>query len=153
MLYMNRSGAPVLETALRLGLVTDGETADGPGMNRDGICVIHDDLDLPFGKIKIKRKGGHGGHNGVKSVLEVLGAEGFIRLRIGVGRPPEGQDVADYVLSEWSATEQEVLPELFTLAGEAVLAMLGQGVGPAMDRYNNTMVEAPGGSPGVREIR
>lgn len=128
MRYMNRSGGPAAALAGRFGL------------SRNEILVVHDDLDLTFGKIKIKQKGGHGGHNGLRSLMEVLGGDDFPRLRIGIGRPPEGLDPADYVLSGFGAEQARVLDGLLDLAAEAAEALLVQGTGPAMNQFNNKTV-------------
>lgn len=128
LLYMNRSGPPVRALA------------DAYEMNREEIVVIHDDLDLPHGKIKFKKKGGHGGHNGLRSLIESLGGGDFARLRVGIGRPPEGTDPADYVLSEYEAREHEALGDLFVLVEEAVLTLVTQGIEAAMNLYNNKSV-------------
>src|SRR3989304_1100710 len=72
----------------------------------ENLLVAFDDLDLPVGQIRLRAKGGHGGHNGMRSIIETLGSEEFARLRVGIGRPPEGVDPADYVLSRFSKEEQ-----------------------------------------------
>ena len=82
------------------------------------IIILHDDIDLPFETIRKKAKGGHAGHNGVKSIMETLGTDQFVRLRLGVGRPFDTTDVSDYVLSQFTAEEKQKLPALLERASE-----------------------------------
>ena len=82
------------------------------------IVIIHDDIDLPFETIRKKAKGGHAGHQGVKSIMEALGTDQFLRLRLGVGRPFDTTDVSDYVLSQFTAQENQKLSQLFEKASE-----------------------------------
>lgn len=82
------------------------------------IVILHDDIDLPFETIRKKAKGGHAGHNGVKSILEALGTDQFFRLRLGVGRPFDTTDVSDYVLSQFNSEEKQKLPALLEKASE-----------------------------------
>lgn len=100
------------------------------------LLIVHDDMDLPFGKVRFRRKGSAGGHKGIASVIDHLGTEDFARLKIGVGRPPEGVDSADYVLQEFTGEEVRVLPELLSLASGAVLEFLSRGLDSAMDKHN-----------------
>jgi PTH1 family peptidyl-tRNA hydrolase len=107
------------------------------------LIVVHDELDLPFGRVAIKVGGGHAGHNGLRSIIARLGTPDFVRVRVGVGRPPPDfkADVADYVLSDFSATERAELPDLVKRARAAVYAVLDRGVDAAMTTVNQT---APG---------
>ena len=89
----------------------------------EGIIVIHDDLDLPFGAIRFKRGGGHGGHNGLKSIDTHIAKE-YVRVRIGIGKPAHKEDVASYVLSPFSEPEQKHLPALIEQAAKAVDELL-----------------------------
>ncbi|MBP9566537.1 MAG: aminoacyl-tRNA hydrolase [Sulfurospirillum sp.] len=89
----------------------------------DQIIVIHDDLDLPFGTLRFKIGGGHGGHNGLRSIDAHMGAE-YIRVRIGIGKPTHKSDVAKYVLSDFSACQRECLPELLLHVKKSVKALL-----------------------------
>ncbi len=82
------------------------------------ILILHDDIDLPFETIRKKAKGGHAGHNGIKSIMEILGTDQFLRLRLGVGRPFDATDVSDYVLSQFNAEEKQKLPILFERISE-----------------------------------
>lgn len=79
----------------------------GVGQTSDKLLIIHDDVDLALGRIKVKYRGGDSGHRGVRSLLDELGTDKFIRIRMGVGRPPKGQDTAEYVLSPFDTTEEE----------------------------------------------
>ncbi len=92
--FMNRSGPPVQQLAHYYRILCED------------VLVIHDDIDLTFGRLKIKEKGGHGGHNGVRSLIEALGGGDFVRLRIGVGRSENGDGVVDHVLGRFNAQEQ-----------------------------------------------
>lgn len=105
--------------------------------------VVHDDLDIPFGEIRVKVGGGHGGHNGLRDLNEKLGGPGYTRVRFGVSRPPEGWDTADYVLTAWSDREQAELGALVDRAADAVEAVLRDGVSRAMNSFN-TRPKAPG---------
>ena len=98
--------------------------------------VVHDELDVPFGRIKLAAGGGAGGHNGIRSMLADLGDPGFARVRVGIGRPAPGRDGADYVLSDFSRAEAKELPDLVALAAEAVEAIVTDGIAAAMNRFN-----------------
>ena len=100
------------------------------------IVVVHDDLDLPFGRLKLGAGGGHGGQNGVRSVIADLGSADFLRVRFGIGRPAPGGDAANYVLSDFSRAEQKELPELRSVAADAVEEILANGLPAAMNRFN-----------------
>ena len=102
------------------------------------IVVVHDELDLPFGDVRIKQGGGHAGHNGLRSMIERLGAPDFVRIRIGIGRPPPGfrGDVADYVLSNFDASEKAELPAILDKAVLAAISIGKNGVQGAMASVN-----------------
>ena len=100
------------------------------------IVVIHDDLDLPAGRLRIRERGGSGGHRGIESMLSQLGADDFVRVRFGVGRPPEGWESADYVLGRFAPDEQALIKEAIDKAADAVEAILKEGTAPAMNRFN-----------------
>jgi len=123
--FMNLSGASVGSACKSLGL--------GPG----DLIVIHDDIDLPFGTLKIKTGGGHGGHNGIRSIREILGSGEFVRVKVGVGRPSGGGDVAGYVLGPFSAEEKKALGTVLENAAMAVETILEKGVAWAMNEFNN----------------
>jgi peptidyl-tRNA hydrolase, PTH1 family len=122
--FMNESGGPVV------------------GLSRfykipvEQVVVVHDELDLPFETLRLKRGGGEGGHNGVRSVAAALGSKEFARVRFGVGRPPGRQDPADYVLREFAASERKELPFLVDRAADAVEAILAKGLEIAQNEFN-----------------
>jgi peptidyl-tRNA hydrolase, PTH1 family len=102
------------------------------------IVVVHDELDLPFGDVRIKQGGGHAGHNGLRSLIERLGTPDFVRVRIGIGRPPAGfrGEVADYVLSDFDAAERAELPGVLAKALDAARRVIKDGVQGAMNVVN-----------------
>ena len=91
------------------------------------LVVVHDDLDLPFGRVRIREKGRHGGHNGVRSLIDALGTEEFRRVKIGIGRPLLKVEVADWVLSPFSREERDRVGDLIVCAADAVVAVVGRG--------------------------
>ena len=99
------------------------------------IIVIHDDLDIPFGRVKLKEGGGHAGHNGLRSLLQETGSGEFLRLRLGIGRPLH-EDAADYVLSNYSREELALLPRLLDGAVDLLRMIITDGVSKAMTLYN-----------------
>jgi len=122
--YMNLSGKSV-------HLMMDRFKA-----KREDIVVIHDDLDLPLGRIRLYANGGPGGHKGVESIIAALGSRDFVRVRVGVGRPPPGMDPVDYVLLDFSPTDRLLIEEAIAKVGEAVPFMLKEGLAAAMNKYN-----------------
>jgi PTH1 family peptidyl-tRNA hydrolase len=110
----------------------------------DDLIVIHDDLDLPTGKIRIRRGGGSGGHKGVESVTAELGSPDYYRVRIGIGRPPATEDspeiteddIIDYVLSEFTPEEKKIITNTIPVVSEAVLFLITEGLTAAMNKYN-----------------
>lgn len=128
--FMNLSGQPVRAMMDFLKL----DVAD--------IVVVHDEVDLPFGSIRVKQGGGHGGHNGLRDLLKHIGPE-FARVRVGVSRPPEGWDTADYVLGSWTDDESAALPGHLDDASDAVESVLREGVLPAMNRHNPKTASRP----------
>ncbi|MDQ7858642.1 MAG: aminoacyl-tRNA hydrolase [Armatimonadota bacterium] len=122
--YMNASGAAVADLRRRHRVPPEH------------LLVILDDLDLPVGALRLREKGSHGGHNGLRSIIEELGTSAFPRLRIGIGRPPAGVDPADYVLERPPADERRVLDEAVTEAAEGVERWIADGIQAAM-RYCN----------------
>lgn len=129
MAYMNRSGPPLRGIARRLNLT-----------GKD-LVIIHDDLDLAFGRLKIKEKGGDGGHKGIRSIMDAFASGDFIRLRVGIGRPDAGVAVLDHVLGPFTAEEQAVLPRVVLRARDAVVTVLGEGLRAAMARFNVRQTE------------
>ncbi|MDO5025054.1 MAG: aminoacyl-tRNA hydrolase [Trueperella sp.] len=122
--YMNVSGGPV-SALLNYFKIPPTD-----------LVVIHDELDLPFGTLKLKRGGGEGGHNGLKSISQSAGTKDYIRLRFGIGRPPGRQDPAKYVLSNFSASENKELALLIDRAADAVTDVLEQGLEKATLRLH-----------------
>jgi PTH1 family peptidyl-tRNA hydrolase len=106
------------------------------------LVVVHDDLDLDFGRVKVKVGGGHGGHNGLRSLFADLGTQEFVRVRLGIGRPPPRMEGADYVLQDFSRAEGKELPFALGEAADAVELILQAGVTSAMNRFNSKPAEA-----------
>jgi PTH1 family peptidyl-tRNA hydrolase len=103
----------------------------------ENLVVLHDDLDLPFGKIRIRLRGGHGGHQGVKSIVEALGSDDFVRLKMGIGRPTDrSQDPADYVLEPLTGGEREEFKAAVERGLEALQVLLREGPQAAMDKFH-----------------
>jgi PTH1 family peptidyl-tRNA hydrolase len=102
----------------------------------EDLIVVHDDIDLEVGRIKIAKGSGHGGHNGVRSIIEDLGASDFYRVRVGVGRPPVGTDPADYVLSPFSKEEAQRLDDMVSQAADAVEILIEKGLQLAQQRFH-----------------
>ncbi|HVU50663.1 MAG TPA: aminoacyl-tRNA hydrolase [Polyangia bacterium] len=98
--------------------------------------VVHDELDVPFGRLKLAAGGGAGGHNGVRSIIADLGTPDFARVRVGVDRPPPSWQGADYVLANFTGAEQKQLPELIDLAADAVEEIIARGLPAAMNKFN-----------------
>ncbi len=124
--YMNLSGGPVASLA-RYHRIAPGD-----------VIVIHDDIDLAFGAVRLKRGGGEGGHNGLKDITRALKTPEYVRVRIGVGRPPGRMDAADYVLRPFSAAERKGVPMLVDVAADAVEAILADGLEAAQQRFHTT---------------
>lgn len=122
--YMNRSGQAV-QSLLRY-LPVEAED----------LVIIHDDLDLPFGRIRLRQQGSAGGNRGMISILEALGDGAFVRLRIGIGRPSPALDPADFVLQSFSADEAARLNDIISRAADAVESLLEEGPRRAMEKFN-----------------
>jgi len=103
---------------------------------REQVVVIHDDLDLPFGVVKVKAGGGHGGHNGLRDLTKKLGGADFSRVRVGIGRPTGPMDSKAWVLARWAPEETKTLEAVRERAGECVEAILRDGAKEAMNRFN-----------------
>ena len=121
--YMNRSGEAVKKATdfFQLGL--------------EDLVVIHDDMDLAFGALRFKRRGGDGGHQGLRSIIGLMGENNFLRLKVGIGRPPQGMDPAEYVLEAFDKIEQSRLDQTLTLAAESLRVMLLEGLEKAMNQF------------------
>ncbi len=122
--YMNLSGQAV------------SRIASYHHLDSDHIVVVHDDMDLEPGRLKVVFDRGHGGHNGIRSIIEHLGTRRFVRMRVGIGRPPEYMAAADFVLSRFSGEEQRLLAEGFARMAEAVAVIDRQGAIAAMNICN-----------------
>ena len=102
----------------------------------ENLILVHDDLDLPFGTIRLRPGGGAGGQKGVKSTIQHLGANDFPRLRLGIGRPPGRMDAAAYVLQDFPKGDEQILSETLDRAADAVFAFMDEGLDMAMNRFN-----------------
>ncbi len=102
----------------------------------DNLLVIHDDLDVPFGSLRIRPSGGSGGQRGLGSTIDRLGSQDFARLRMGIGRPPGRMEAADYVLQPFHSSDQQMLGTVLDAAAEAALLFVREGLDAAMNRYN-----------------
>ncbi len=130
--YMNRSGEAVSRLVKRFEV------------GLDKLIVIHDDLDLPLGKIRIRPRGSAAGHKGINSIIAELGSEDFTRIRVGIGRPPIAEsstetseaDVIAYVLSDFTPEEKRVITEAISQVSEAIYCLLTEGLVTTMNRYN-----------------
>jgi PTH1 family peptidyl-tRNA hydrolase len=109
-------------------------------LSPEALVVVHDDLDVPFGRLKIVNRGGPGGHRGVLSVMAELDTEEFLRLKLGVGRPPPEVSPEDYVLSPFSPEETPQVPELVARAASAVETLLAEGLAAAQNRFHGEPV-------------
>ncbi len=105
-------------------------------LNSGSVVVIHDDLDLPLGVVRVKSGGGHGGHNGLRDLAKKLGNADFQRVRVGIGRPEGPMTTSDWVLSRWGSSQQELLQRIRERAAEVVQAVIEQGVAEAMNQFN-----------------
>jgi PTH1 family peptidyl-tRNA hydrolase len=124
MTYMNLAGRPV--AALRSFYK----------IPPDRIVVLHDELDIPFGVIRLKLGGGDNGHNGLRSVTAALGTRDYYRVRLGIGRPPGRMDPADFVLQNFSAAERGHLPDLLARCADAAETLLRQGLEAAQNEFH-----------------
>ena len=123
--YMNESGGPVV--ALR----------DFFKLPDERIVVVHDELDLPFGALRVKLGGGDNGHNGLKALRRALGSGEFHRVRVGIGRPPGRQDPADWVLRDFSAAERKEIELHLERAADAVESLVSDGLAVTQNHYND----------------
>ncbi len=130
--YMNLSGQSVSRLVRKFSI------------NPDDLLVIHDDLDLPCGKIRIRQGSSSGGHQGIESIITELGSQDFIRIRVGIGRPPTSggsteiseSDIIAHVLGNFTPDEKQVIHQVIPRVSEAVLCLLTEGLVAAMNRYN-----------------
>lgn len=123
--YMNLSGRAIKHYA------------DYFQVEPENVAVIHDDMDLPSGKIRVRRKGGAGGHNGIKSIIEELGEDAFVRFKIGIGHPMNCEDaVLRHVLTGFEEDERSAVAEAIQKTADAIECWLSDGVETAMNRFN-----------------
>lgn len=108
----------------------------------ENLLVAHDDLDLPFGTIRVRPGGGPGGQRGMASTIEKLGTKDFPRLRLGIGRPPGRMDAKDYVLQNFSKEDLNLLPEVLDRAADAAFEFVMKGLNAAMNKYNGDIKES-----------
>ena len=120
---MNRSGGPLAHLMRRYEIASEQ------------VLVVHDELDLPAGTIRLKRSGGHGGHNGLRSITDAIGNQ-YARVRIGIGRPPGRMDVADYVLQQLYKQQAEDWQATCAVGAEIVEYTLREGLDKAMQKYH-----------------
>ena len=123
--FMNESGGPVA------GLLSFYKVPV------ENLIVIHDDLDIPFADVRLKLGGGEGGHNGLRSITKSVGTRDYLRVRVGIGRPPGRMDPADYVLHDFSSTERSEVPLLISDAADAVERLVGQGLVAAQQEWHS----------------
>ena len=122
--FMNVSGAPVAALMRFFKIPVEK------------LIVVHDELDIPFDSVKLKRGGGHGGHNGVRDIASALGSPEFVRVRVGIGRPPGRQPAADFVLRDFTAAERQVLPNLLADAADAVELVITDSLTAAQLKFH-----------------
>jgi PTH1 family peptidyl-tRNA hydrolase len=132
MRFMNLSGGP-LRAAIRQTEVDSAED----------LLVVTDDVDLPLGRLRLRREGSAGGHNGLRSVIDALGGTEFARLRVGIGRSGTSRATVDHVLATFRADEQEVATEAIATAADAVERWLAEGIEAAMNAYNGLDLAEP----------
>jgi PTH1 family peptidyl-tRNA hydrolase len=124
--FMNLSGAPVVALSQFFKVPVEN------------VIAVHDELDVPYGQVRVKRGGGEGGHNGLRSMSKSLGSKEYARVRFGIGRPPGRQDPADYVLSDFSGAERKELEFLVDRAADVVEAIVLEGVEWAQNKYHGS---------------
>jgi PTH1 family peptidyl-tRNA hydrolase len=122
--FMNRSGTAVRALLYRYDC------------RPEDLVVIYDDIDLPLGRLRLRKEGSHGGHNGMRDIIAALGTQRFARLRLGIGRPPPGQDPADYVLQPFLPEERPRVEQMLDEAVAALEHLLRAGIDSAMNEFN-----------------
>ena len=123
--YMNLSGGPVA-ALLRFYKIDPSH-----------LIVLHDELDIPFDAVRLKRGGGHGGHNGIRDIIAAIGTGDFTRVRLGIGRPPGRQSAADFVLHDFTGEEREALPNMLVDAADAVELIAAEGLEAAQLKFHS----------------
>ncbi|WP_066286251.1 aminoacyl-tRNA hydrolase [Arthrobacter sp. B6] len=124
MSYMNVSGGPV------------AALANFYGISPDHVVAVHDEIDIPFNTVKLKCGGGEGGHNGLRDMSKALSTKDYLRVRVGVGRPPGRMDTADYVLRDFGTAERKELPFLLDEAADAVDVLVREGLTAAQQKFH-----------------
>lgn len=127
--YMNLSGRAILALISSFHL------------SRQDLFVIYDDMDLPLGSLRIREKGGSGGHRGMDSIIQCLGTSDFPRLRIGIGRPDDPQNSKEYVLTKFLKREQPIATKITEIVTQCIETVLVQGTLEAMNKFNNVNIE------------
>jgi PTH1 family peptidyl-tRNA hydrolase len=122
--YMNESGGPVKALMKFFSVEVDR------------LLVIHDELDIPAGDVRLKKGGGEGGHNGLRSISSALGTKDYLRVRVGIGRPPGRMDAADFVLRDFGTTERKELPFLLGDAADAAEMVVNEGLVAAQQKFH-----------------
>lgn len=138
--YMNASGRAVAPLLAYYRLTPED------------MLVVQDDLDSPFGLLKLRYGGRHGGQNGLRDIIRLLGTQDFARLKIGISRPPAGRDPGDWVLSRWADSEKATLAELVSLGASAAEVWTLQGLEEAQGRYNGTDLRPAPPAPPVASV-
>ena len=133
--FMNLSGEAVRKIANTFSV------------EKEDLIVVHDDLDLALGRLRVKRKGGDGGHQGVRSIIEAMGGNTFLRLKVGIGRPPKGVDPADYVLSSFVEEDELEIRSTLSKAAETVEVILSEGVDAAVNQLQKKVPTRPFQAP------
>ena len=123
--YMNLSGGPVSALARFYGI------------DPENIVAVHDEIDIPFNSVKLKLGGGEGGHNGLRDISKALGTKDYLRVRVGVGRPPGRMDTADWVLKDFGTTESKDLPFLVSDGADAGELLLSDGLLAAQQKFHS----------------
>jgi PTH1 family peptidyl-tRNA hydrolase len=132
------------QTHMNLSGESVGRLVKKSNVSLDNLIIIHDDLDLPLGKIRVRQGGGSGGHKGIESIIAQLNSPDFLRVRVGIGRPPlfennttnKETEIIDYVLSDFTNEERKTVNQVITKASDAVLCLLKEGLNAAMNKYN-----------------
>jgi len=130
-------------TFMNLSGISISSCAGFYGVDAEDILIIHDDLDLPIGRVKAVKNGGAGGHKGVLSVIEHLGNGDFSRIKIGIGRPRLGEPVEDYVLSSFYADEKDTMTKVVNLAANACRLFIAEGIEATMNKVNYQNLSGP----------
>lgn len=123
--FMNLSGEPVQKITNFFNIETKN------------VIIVHDDLDIEIGRVKIKEKGGHGGHNGIRSIISHIGND-FTRVRIGIGRPDSKGDVSDFVLGKFRKSDKDLITDVLAITKDAIVTILEDGTATAMNRFHRS---------------